>query len=287
MCNLDVKGNVEIFSNPEFGRVRVIMRDGEPWFVGTDVAEVLGYADASRAIVQHCKKSIKSTILVNNTNGKGTPLNQSIIPESDVYRLIMRSNMPKAIEFQDWVMEEVLPSIRKTGAYSIIQARVLALEEANNHLKAANKSLWDEAKLWCGLSQTFQERAERYKKERARISSEREAKLMRENGLLKKEIEELKNRYGKGKDWMRVAAIPWLLDVFHDSSEMRTIVGIELTSLSKKMNKAIKHIGEPPAGTRRVYHRAVIEAFKFKLSWNPDYLKRYRIKGGSCNVRVA
>lgn len=110
---------LSIFSNPEFGSVRVVMQNGEPWFVAVDVAKALGYADPSRAVVDHCRKSMKSTILVDNQYGKKTPLNQSLVPESDVYRLIMRSNLPTAEKFQTWVCEEVLPSIRKTGGYSM------------------------------------------------------------------------------------------------------------------------------------------------------------------------
>ena len=64
---------LSIFSNPEFGSVRVVMQNGEPWFVALDVAKALGYADPSRAVVDHCRKSIKSTILVDNQYGKKTP----------------------------------------------------------------------------------------------------------------------------------------------------------------------------------------------------------------------
>lgn len=106
------------FREPVSGAIlRGLMRDGEPWFVARDVAKALGYADPSRAVAEHCKKSVKTTILVNNQYGKRTPLNQSIIPESDVYRLIMRSNLPDATRFQDWIVEEVLPAIRKHGGY--------------------------------------------------------------------------------------------------------------------------------------------------------------------------
>ena len=103
---------LQIFTKREFGSVRVVEYEGEPWFVASDVAKALGYADPSRAVVEHCKKQKKSTILVNNQYGNTTPLNQSIIPESDVYRLVMRSNLPSAVEFQDWICEEAIPEIR-------------------------------------------------------------------------------------------------------------------------------------------------------------------------------
>lgn len=115
--------SVQLFDNPDFGKVRVLMRDGEPWFVASDVAAALGYANPSVAVNMHCKKSIKTAFNVNRIDGN-PPLNINIIPESDVYRLIMRSNLPNAERFQDWVTEDVLPTIRKTGQYSLFQNRV-------------------------------------------------------------------------------------------------------------------------------------------------------------------
>lgn len=111
------ENQIQLFNNPDFGNVRVIMQEDEPWFVAMDVAAALGYADPSRAVIQHCKKSIKTTKLANHQGEP--PVNISLIPESDVYRLIMRSNLPKAEEFQAWVCEEVLPAVRRTGSYSL------------------------------------------------------------------------------------------------------------------------------------------------------------------------
>ena len=112
-----MSNELSIFSNEEFGSIRVVMQDGEPWFVARDVAKVLGYQNTVDAVNTHCKK-------VNDFRDSkmlptATPM--KIIPESDVYRLIMRSNLPNAERFQDWVVEEVLPSIRKTGSYSMPQ----------------------------------------------------------------------------------------------------------------------------------------------------------------------
>lgn len=98
--------------------VRTVIRDGEPWFVGKDVASVLGYKDTDQAIRVHCKAvesyPVNSTGQVRNTN---------IIPERDVYRLIMRSKLPAAEAFENWVVSEVLPSLRKTGRYAMADAQ--------------------------------------------------------------------------------------------------------------------------------------------------------------------
>lgn len=103
-----------IFTNDKFGDVRVVMKDGEPYFVGKDVAKCLGYVNPTKAIIDHCKGVSKMG--VPTTGGIQEML---IIPENDLYRLIMRSELPNAVEFQDWVCDEVLPSIRKNGYYSV------------------------------------------------------------------------------------------------------------------------------------------------------------------------
>ena len=110
--------DLSIFSNEEFGSVRVIVQDGEPWFIASDVAKALGYERPNDAVNTHCKKVNKFSY--GDSPRGAQPYN--IIPESDVYRLIMRSNLPNAERFQDWVVEEVLPSIRKTGSYSMAPA---------------------------------------------------------------------------------------------------------------------------------------------------------------------
>lgn len=93
--------------------VRVVMVDGQPWFVGKDVAEVLGYANPADAITKHCKGVAKRYPL--STPGGTQELR--IISEPDMLRLIVGSKLPAAEAFERWVFEEVLPSIRKTGAY--------------------------------------------------------------------------------------------------------------------------------------------------------------------------
>jgi prophage antirepressor-like protein len=110
--------DLKIFSNAEFGEVRVAAGpNDEPWFVASDVAKILGYENPAEAVRDHCKKVNKIT-QASESPGK-PPLNFNIIPESDVYRLIMRSHLPGAERFQDWVVEDVLPSLRKRGGYTV------------------------------------------------------------------------------------------------------------------------------------------------------------------------
>lgn len=106
---------IQIFKNESFGEVRVAGISEEPLFCAKDVATALGYSDTADAIQRHCKSGKK--VFCPHGNGIGGT-NMVYIPEKDVYRLIMRSNLPNAEQFQDWVCDEVLPSIRKHGIYA-------------------------------------------------------------------------------------------------------------------------------------------------------------------------
>ena len=103
---------VMLFENEEFGQLRMIFIDGKQYFMASDVAKALGYVRPNDAVSQHCRATVKHSIPIS---GKEQEVN--FIPEGDVYRLIIRSKLPKAEEFEKWVFDEVLPSIRKTGGY--------------------------------------------------------------------------------------------------------------------------------------------------------------------------
>lgn len=107
-------GELKIFENPAFGKVRVVEQGGEPWFIGKDVAEILGYSNTPKAIRDHVDDEDKLTerIVLSGQNRE-----VAIINESGLYSLILSSKMPKAKEFKRWVTSEVLPAIRKTGGY--------------------------------------------------------------------------------------------------------------------------------------------------------------------------
>ena len=108
--------NLQIFKSPDFGQVRTIQQNGEPWFIGKDVAEILGYKKPENAIAVHVDDEDKTTTLIQGT-GSNYKSNAVIINESGLYSLILSSKMPKAKEFKRWVTSEVIPAIRKTGGY--------------------------------------------------------------------------------------------------------------------------------------------------------------------------
>ena len=104
-----------IFNNPEFGEIRTIEEDGKVLFCGSDVAKALGYAKPQNAIDRHCKGALKRGIPHPQSPDKTIEMN--FIPEGDIYRLAAKSELPGAERFESWIFDEVLPSIRKHGAY--------------------------------------------------------------------------------------------------------------------------------------------------------------------------
>ena len=111
---------LQIFNNPEFGEIRTTVIDGEPWFVGKDVATALGYSNTRDALSKHVDDEDKNTVAFRD-GIQGNP-NQTVINESGLYSLVLSSKLPTAKKFKRWVTSEVLPAIRKTGSYSVKQA---------------------------------------------------------------------------------------------------------------------------------------------------------------------
>ena len=112
---------IQEFFNEKFSTVRTIEIDGTIYFVGIDISKAHGYSNASKAITVHCKKPIKQDIDVSSQNGKSHKARKSqkmwCITNSDIYRLIVKSEMESADEFESWVFDEILPTIERTGAY--------------------------------------------------------------------------------------------------------------------------------------------------------------------------
>lgn len=110
--------DIKIFNNEEFGDIRTVTIDGEPWFVGKDVAEILGYSNTRKALLDHVDEDDKTDgVTIRDSIGREqTPV---LINESGLYSLILSSKLPNAKRFKHWVTSEVLPSIRKTGQYQM------------------------------------------------------------------------------------------------------------------------------------------------------------------------
>ena len=135
---------LQIFNNPEFGSIRTVEIDGEPWLVGKDVAAALGYSNPRDALAVHVDEEDKSAVAIHDGSQNR---NMTIINESGLYSLVLSSKLPGAKKFKRWVTAEVLPSIRKTGGYAIPKDYPAALraladaEEKRLALETVNASL--------------------------------------------------------------------------------------------------------------------------------------------------
>ena len=128
-----MENELQLFQNPDFGGVRGLTIDGEPWLVGKDVALVLGYSNPRKALVDHVDKEDKG---VTKCDTLGGTQDMTIINESGLYSLIFSSKLPNAKKFKRWVTSEVLPAIRKTGQYRRKEAgRDVTVDD---YLKAAS-----------------------------------------------------------------------------------------------------------------------------------------------------
>ena len=136
---MNENNKLAVFSNPDFGEVRTLEINGEPWFVGKDVATALGYAKTRNAIATFVDED--DALKWGLTDSLGREQETTIINESGLYSLIMSSKMEKAKEFKRWVTSEVLPSIRKTGAYSITQT--VSDKQLEAELAKANATVED------------------------------------------------------------------------------------------------------------------------------------------------
>lgn len=110
-----MQNDIQIFESNEFGKLEVLTIDGKPYFPAFDCAKILGYKRPNDAVHQHCRYTVKRRIPHPQSPDK--QINVNFIPEGDLYRLIIRSKLPAAEKFERWVFDEVLPSIRKHGAY--------------------------------------------------------------------------------------------------------------------------------------------------------------------------
>ena len=123
---MSTMNEIKVFTNEDFGTIRTIEIEGEPWFVGKEVAEKLGYSNTRDALLRHVDEEDKDTVVI--PDGIGNP-NQTIINESGLYSLVLSSKLESARKFKRWITSEVIPQIRKTGAYHVPQTYAQALRE--------------------------------------------------------------------------------------------------------------------------------------------------------------
>ncbi|MEY8281598.1 phage antirepressor KilAC domain-containing protein [Oscillospiraceae bacterium 52-8] len=164
--------NLRVFENSDFGKVRTVEEDGKVLFCGADVACALGYVNVRDAILRHCRGVVK-----RDTPTTSGVQSMSFIPEGDVYRLITHSKLPSAEKFEKWVFDEVLPTIRKHGAYltpDTLEAAILnpdtmiqlcqqlkSEQEKNKKLEAVNTTLTVQNQIMAPKADYFDELVDR------------------------------------------------------------------------------------------------------------------------------
>lgn len=133
-----MNANVQFFSNPQFGNIRTLELNNKMWFGATDVATSLGYSNPQEAIRNHCKSA---GVREMRTPTKGGMQNVKFINEGNVYRLVAKSELPKADEFESWIFDEVIPSVIHTGGYIATKEDDTADEIMARALIVANATL--------------------------------------------------------------------------------------------------------------------------------------------------
>lgn len=150
---------IQVFNNPEFGEVRTVTIDNEPWFVGKDVADSIGYQNGSRDVNRHVDEEDRQKIMVFDGNQDKETI---IINESGLYSLILSSKLPSAKRFKRWVTSEVLPSIRKTGTYSVEQPKANSLKDVLAYAELVREAMKDQNADSEAIAKAMMEAGEQY-----------------------------------------------------------------------------------------------------------------------------
>lgn len=275
-----MSNNIQLFSNQSFGNVRVVMRNNEPWFVAKDVCECLSVTNAAQAC-QNLDDDEKGICKIDTLGGKQ---DMTLISESGLYTLIMRSNKPEAKEFRKWVTSEVLPSIRKSGVYATDDFIQKTIDDPDWAISILQQVKFEREQKELALRQ--RDEAIRTK---SWISTKRESTCMNEvkrfkteNHKLAIENEDLRTQVGDAKNFKAVKCIPWLREffVYVNDKQWNTTLGQIGTQL-KRICLANKfdyiNIPDPNWGEIKAYDIRAIEIFKARLLTDKNYMAKYRI----------
>lgn len=266
---------IKLFENPLF-KARVIMRCSEPWFVAKDVATCIEHSDTS-AMCKLCRD--KDKVVASARDFDSDDLSESgnsritLISESGLYRILAKCNLPKCEPFENWVFDEVLPSIRKTGGYGI-----RTVDDMINDPDTAIRLLTQLKILRLQNDQLAMERDEAIRTKYHFVEG-RDAKVCGELGGLRTQNEALRKQIGDSKTHKAAKAIPWLSEYFNTRNR-----GLYI-SLASKLNKieadmpsefAHTKIEDSQYGQINAYHVAVIEKLHEMVQADEEFMKDYR-----------
>ena len=268
-----VEAGLKIFEKPEFGSVRVVEKDGDPWFVARDVCEALGFddGDTNRAVAGLDEDEKATPLKISGLNNlRGLRKDAILINEPGLYSLVLRSNKPEAKTFKRWITHDVIPTIRKTGSYG----KGILMPNFTDPLAAAEAWIVTErARI------AEQQRADYYQRTKAEIGNRREATAMATASAATRKVGALEDKLGLGRNYKQVKAIPWLFDEFADCPSMYQQVGKRLSALSQRLGYKTERIPCPefPNGIK-AYHVDVIDAFRNELKRDLNMLGKWRLR---------
>ena len=224
---------LETITHELFGSIRVLDLEGNPWFVAKDIAKALGYSNTRASVSRHCK-GVRET----QTPSSGGDQVTKILPESDVYRLVMRSKMPKAEDFQDWIVEDVLPKIRKTGRYEQVS---------------------EEAQILSVITM-LQDRVDQLNLTKAEIGNRREATAMNTASQAVKKVNKLEIELDQSTQYATIKRMEML---YHGQKFQWR----ELKGISREMGLRPIDVFDANYGTVKAYHaEAWREAYAIEIA---------------------
>ena len=270
-----ISNSLQLFQNTEW-KIRVVMRDGEPWFVAKDVADCIEHSNVTK-MCELCRDKDKFVADVEElkTNDLLVLGNRGLtcISESGLYRILAKCNLPKCEPFESWVFDEVLPSIRKTGGYGI-----RTVDDMINDPDTAIRLLTQLKITRLQNKQLEMERDEAIRT-KALIGSRREATAMNTASQKSKECEKLREQIGDSKTYKAVTAITWLPDYFNMSNRgLYGSLAANLKKIEAGMTSEFKHIDIPDSrfGKVKAYHVDVIERLHEMVQADENLMAKYR-----------
>lgn len=272
-----IPNSLQLFADKGF-KIRVIMRCSDPWFVAKDVATCIEHKDVT-TMCRLCREKDKAVVRPSDLTSADLAdvknREYTLISESGLYRILAKCNLPKCEPFENWVFDEVLPSIRKTGSYSVNQQQAQSMMCLPQDYESALEALLTEVRK----NKALQAERDEAIRTKAMIGSRREATAMNTASQKSKECEKLREQIGDSKTYKAVTAITWLPDYFNMSNRgLYGSLAANLKKIEAGMTSEFKHtdIEDSRWGSVKAYHVAVIERLHEMVQSDENLMKKYR-----------
>lgn len=262
--------SLKCYQSDQFGSVRVVIRDGDPWFVAKDVCEALEIVN-TRDAISRLDDDEKANVGIADVREKGENIELpnrglSIVSEPGLYSLVLTSRKPEAKAFKRWITHDVIPSIRKTGKYS------LSLPDFSDPAEAA--IAW--AREYREKQAAIVER-DRAIRTKYLFVEGGDAEMCGRVGGLTNANERLREQIGNSTNWKQAKAIPWLRKYFDIRIKgFFGQLGKVLTSISENMGIKTRTVEDTSWGVVKAYHVSVISQLQSLLDAGEDILPKYR-----------